>query len=236
MTACANIVGQITNRMLVGLPLCRDATFLRRAKRWSRVVLQTAWLIYMLSGFLKPLLAPLMAVPSILCHHRALQMVIPVAQERLERRERRAAVADASACDWDEPLDYMKFILDEGSDAFNHVLTNDATTLARAAFMVNAAAFHATGLTLANLLLDVFSAPAHVADALRAEALAIQREYGLGSKLGLSKMAKMDSAIRENMRLHVLGIKAMYRYVKPKDGFTGLDLVAPSPSPIYSLG
>ncbi|KAK7961237.1 cytochrome P450 [Apiospora saccharicola] len=219
MAACADVVGQITNRMLVGLPLCRNATFLRRAKRWSRVVLQTAWVIYMLPDFIKPLLGPLLAVPSILCHHRALRMVIPVAQERLDKREKRAA-GDTSTGAWDKPLDYMKFLLDEGSDAFNHVLDQNPTTLARAALMVNAAAFHATGLTLANLLLDVFSASPEVADALRAEALTIQREYGLESKLGLSKMTKMDSAIRESMRLHVLGIKAMHRYVKPKEGFT----------------
>ncbi|KAK6823004.1 Cytochrome P450 [Apiospora arundinis] len=218
MAACADVVGQITNRMLVGLPLCRDQTFLRRAKRWSRVVLQTAWLIYMLPDFVKPFLAPLLAVPSLLCHQRALQMVIPVAQERLEKRQKRAT--DASSCGWDEPPDYMKFLLDEGSDAFNHALDHDATTLARAAFMVNAAAFHATGLTLANILLDVFSAPTSTTDALRAEAAAIQFDYGLDSKLGLSKMTKMDSAIRESMRLHVLGIKAMHRYVNPKEGFT----------------
>ncbi|KAK8021975.1 Cytochrome P450 monooxygenase paxP [Apiospora rasikravindrae] len=218
MAACVDVVGQITNRMLVGLPLSRDATFLGRAKRWSSVLLQTAWFIYMLPDFVQPLLGPLLAIPSIWCHHRALRMVIPVAQRRLDQRQRRAA--DASTSEWDEPLDYMKFLLEEGSDAFNHVFDRDATTLARATLMVNAAAFHATGLTLANLLLDVFSAPTSTADALRSEALAIQREHGLDSKLGLSKMTKMDSAIRESMRLHVLGFKAMHRYVKPKDGFT----------------
>lgn len=215
MVACADVVGQITNRMLVGLPLCRDDEFLKRAKVWSRLALQTAWVINMLPSFLERTLGLVLAYPSILLHHRALKMIVPFAAERIQNRQRRAADPDFA---WEEPLDYMKFLLDEGG--FDHVMDNDATSLARGALMVNTAAFHATGLTLGNLLLDVYSAPPGVVEALRAEALAVQAEYGLGSKQGLSRMVRIDSAIRESMRLRVMGLKAMHRFVRPAEGYT----------------
>lgn len=217
MEACADVVGQITNRMLVGFPLCRDDEYLRDAKIWSRTVLKTAWIIYMTPEFLQPILAPIMALPNLAHHHRALKHVIPVAQKRLEDRARRA---NDPGNDWKEPLDYMKFLLDEGADAFDHVMDHNATTLARGALMVNAAAFHATGLTLGNLLLDVFSSPQDIIEGLREECVRIRAEHGFDSKSGLSKMIRVDSAIRESMRIHVLGIKAMHRYVKPKEGYT----------------
>lgn len=163
------------------------------------------------------IIAPILAIPNLYFHHRALRLVIPIAQQRLDDRKHKSQNPHDS---WDEPLDYMKFLLDDGADAFNHVMDGNATTLARGALMVNAAAFHATGLTLANLLLDVFSAPKEVVEILYEEVLRIQIEYGFDSKLGLSKMIRMDSAIRESMRLHVLGIKAMHRYIKPAEGYT----------------
>lgn len=215
MAACADPLGQITNRMLVGLPLCRDDEFLKRAKAWSRLAQQTAWIINTLPGFLERTLGPVLAYPSILLHHRALKMIVPFAAERIMNRRRRAVDPDFV---WEEPLDYMKFLLDEGG--FNHVMDNDATSLARGVFMVNTAAFHLTGLTLGNLLLDVYSAPPSVVEELRAEALAVQAEQGLGTKQGLSRMVRLDSAIRESMRLRVMGLKAMHRFVRPAAGYT----------------
>lgn len=84
IAACADVVGQVTNRLLVGLPLwlglsltlhrkthcnridvdfigfySRDEEYHRKSKAWSRVVLQTAWLIYMIPDVLKPYVIPI---------------------------------------------------------------------------------------------------------------------------------------------------------------------------------
>ncbi|GKT50143.1 cytochrome P450 monooxygenase gloP [Colletotrichum spaethianum] len=101
-------------------------------------------------------------------------MVVPITEERLLKRRKLAEDPDF---EFDEPLDYMKFLLDS-PDAFDPSLKTNPVPLARAYIMVNASAFHATGLTLANLLLDVFSADLNVAEELRGEDVAVQAEHG----------------------------------------------------------
>jgi cytochrome P450 len=163
-------------------------------------------------------LAPLMVIPTKRLTDKSLKYLEPLARQRLHDRARKAS--DPGFL-WDEPLDYMKLLLDEPA-SFNYMMEKSPVTLARGTMMINAAAFFASAFALANVLLDIYSISGsmEIVEKLREECQRINAKDGLGTKAGVAKLVRIDSVIRESMRLRMLDTTAMHRYVKPKDGYT----------------
>lgn len=149
---------------------------------------------------------------------QGLKFLAPPARSRISDRENQT---DGKS--WEEPFDYMKFLLDEPS-GFNNCMDNNPTALARGVMMINAAAFFASAYGVVNALLDILSAPPelNLIEKLRAEceAVANDPEDNLTSKVGINKLVYLDSVVRESMRFNALDYTAMHRFVKPREGYT----------------
>ncbi|KAH7048407.1 cytochrome P450 [Macrophomina phaseolina] len=217
---CKFLTGAVTSRMLVGQKLCRNEEYLDVSLRWNNSLMLTAGLINLFPDSLQPIVAPLLMIHTKRLTDQGLKFLAPPAQNRIA--DRKTHIADKSA-GWEEPYDYMKFLLDEPS-GFNNCMDNDPIALARGVMMINAAAFFASAYGVVNALLDILSAPAELdlVAKLRAECAAVARDAtdNLTSKVGINKLLHLDSVVRESMRYNALDYTAMHRYVKPAEGFT----------------
>lgn len=89
--------------------------------------------------------------------------------------------------------------------------------------IVNFAAIHTSTFTVTNTLIDLFSAPPEKGylEGIREEAQRILNEYnGVWTKPGLAKMIRVDSAIRESMRLSGFSSRGLVRKVVSDEGVT----------------
>jgi cytochrome P450 len=86
---------------------------------------------------------------------------------------------------------------------------------------LNFAAIHTTALTGHGTLVNVLSADPSVLESLREEAERIyEEEGGQWTKAGLSRMYRMDSAIRESQRFSPISLTFVTKKVMLKEGVT----------------
>lgn len=92
--------------------------------------------------------------------------------------------------------------------------------LGRRLMALNFATIHTSTLTACNLLLDVFSGSPAVSGALRDEALAFAAEWGPAEcrRERLNGMRRLDSALRESMRLWGVAPRTLRRRVMRPGG------------------
>ncbi|GLB35443.1 putative cytochrome p450 [Lyophyllum shimeji] len=191
------IVCRTSNRLFVGLPLCRDPDFLSLNVEFTVDVMKAANIINLFPNFLKPIAGRLFSnVPKAM--RRAQRHLRPIIEERLRQEERHGK-------EWPErPDDYLSWLLDlaRGHQRTLHDLT--VRILA-----VNFAAIHTTSMAFTQVLFDLAAYPSYV-PALREEVEAVVREEGL-TKTSLYKMRKVDSFIKESQRMGGNGTLVMQR-------------------------
>ena len=89
--------------------------------------------------------------------------------------------------------------------------------------VINFAVVHTSTFSITNAILDLVSSDPslHYLDQLREEAAAVLAENdGIWTKKGLSKMYRIDSALRESLRISAFLADGMVRKVVAKDGVT----------------
>ncbi|KAJ7937288.1 cytochrome P450 [Mycena leptocephala] len=209
LPAILQIVARTSNRVFVGLPLCREQKYLDLILNYTETVFTRGTIISLLPAFLKPILGPLISTrkSSIRC---ALKFLGPMIDERLRKEEE-------CGPDWPgRPHDLISWLIDvaEGEER-----TTPALTLRVLA--TNMAAIHNTSMVLTAALFDLTTHPEHILP-MREEAERIVAEQGW-SKAALGSMHKIDSFIRESQRLTGSGPIQMPRKVLAKHGFTFSD-------------
>ena len=106
----------------------------------------------------------------------------------------------------------------------------DSELIAKRCMATSFAAIHTTSTEATNVLFDIASSPPEmgVLDSLREEAVHVYNESGkVWTKAGLAKLVRMDSAIRESLRLGALGAFGLVRKVVARGGLvssTGVEL------------
>ncbi|KAJ7086248.1 cytochrome P450 [Mycena epipterygia] len=203
------IVARTSNRLFVGLPLCRTQEYLDLNISYTISVFSRGQIIRLLPNFLKPILSPLFSSRKSSLRH-ALKFLGPVIDKRLaDEREHGPEWAD-------RPNDLLSWLIDlaEGEE-----LTTPA--LALRILVVNMAAIHTSSMALTDVLYDLTTYPEHILP-MREEAERVIAKEGW-SKVALVSMHKIDSFIRESQRMTGSGPLAMARKVISKDGFTFSD-------------
>ncbi|KAJ7765820.1 cytochrome P450 [Mycena maculata] len=202
------IVARTSNRLFVGLPLCREQEFLDMALKHSVDTFMRGQIIGLLPGFLKPILGPFIATRKSSLRH-ALKFLGPIVNERLKNEQEHGR-------NWPErPNDLISWLLEraEGEE-------RTAPAITARILMMNQAAIHTTTMTLTGALYDLTAYPEHILP-MREEVERIVAKEGW-SKTSVSKMYKIDSFIRESQRL-TIGPVALARKVVAQDGFTFSD-------------
>ncbi|KAH9854862.1 cytochrome P450 [Lenzites betulinus] len=202
------VVARASNRVIVGLPRCRDAEYLNTAINFTNDVFISSFVINLFPDFLKPIIGRLTALVS---HNKRtfIPMVIPLVQER-------QALYEKYGDDWPDkppPLieltsfpqhDLLQWIIDEGRSKgtpFDNIVEK--------VLLVNFGAIHTSSGTFTHALYNLAAQPEYL-QPLREEVESVVAEDGW-SKASLGKMRKLDSFLKESMRLADGTLMTMFR-------------------------
>jgi cytochrome P450 len=213
------IIPPVTNRMLVGLPLCRNQDFLNNVLGYTMDVIRGLILLALVPKLLHPVIGPIHGLGAKYHYWRTRKYTRPLVQKRLDDMRRKNA-GDSEYKDWKEPNDYITWSI-RTATAEGRQDELDPGRIAIRIMPLNFASIHTTAMTGQGVLLDVLSADPSVIEALREEAERIYKEEGnQWTKSGLARMYKMDSAIRESQRFSPIALTFIAKKVMVKEGIT----------------
>ena len=212
------IIPTLSNRMLLGLPICRNEDLLENMAKFAMAVVSCASIYLRVTPrFLKPLVGPLVTIPNIRYWRNTTKYTLPIINERLANIKRKH---EDPSFQWDEPNDYISWHIDLATAEGRHdELTPEM--ISRRLMPLNFAAIHTTALTMTNFIFDLFSSPStpQWIDGIREEAeRVLAEEGGQWTKAGLLRCHRSDSAIRESMRISNFMTKNIQRKVMPQEG------------------
>lgn len=222
--AWLGIVPRVTNRVLVGAPVCRDKEFLERVVQFADQVVMNSFILSMFPKLVHPVIGRIVTLRNWWTWWKASRIVLPVIEKRLQDMMRKHA-AEPEYEQWAPPEDFITWLIRqsivEGKGA-----ELDADMISKRLLPLEFAAIHTTVITGHSLLLDLLSSDPALGyvDAVREETARVFREEGgRWTKEGLSRLYKTDSAIRESQRLSNFATSLVKRKVVAPDGVTNPD-------------
>ena len=212
------IIPAISNRMLLGLPICRNEDLLENMAKFAMDVVSCASSYLRVTlRLLKPLVGPLVTIPNIRHWRDTTKYTLPIINERRANIKRKH---EDPSVQWDEPNDYISWHIDLATAERRHdQLTPDM--ISRRLMPLNFAAIHTTALTMTTFIFDLISSPStpQWLDGIREEAVRVlAEESGQWTKAGLAGCHRSDSAIRESMRISDFLTRNIQRKVMPQEG------------------
>ncbi|KAF8955284.1 cytochrome P450 [Flammula alnicola] len=198
MKTVMQIVCRSSNRLFVGLPLCRNPDYRKIHEQFTLDVFHGAETINMYPTFLRPIVGNLLTkVPMNI--KKVVDHIGPIIQERLDKEKQFGP-------DWQDPSnDLISWLLDvaEGPQRTIH-------DLAIRILNTNFAAIHTTSNAFTHVLYDLAAYPEYVKP-MREEIEAVIEAEGW-TKVSMGKMRKVDSFIKESQRL-AIAVLSMNRKV-----------------------
>ncbi|EAU87936.1 cytochrome P450 [Coprinopsis cinerea okayama7 len=197
-----SVVCRTTNRLFVGIPLCREPDYLRINETLTIHLFTVGGILNLIPSFLRPIVAPLLSkFPAET--ERAKKYLEPLINERKE--------LDAKfGPKWEgRPNDLISWLIDVApeEDGYGHL-----DDLVLRILTINTASIHTTTITVSNVLFDLAAHPEYIGP-LREEIEETINRYGW-TKESMVRMHKLDSTIKENSRRAGLGAAIMHRKTK----------------------
>ncbi|TFK66266.1 cytochrome P450 [Pluteus cervinus] len=180
------LVVRTSNRLFVGLPLCRDPDFGKLNIGYAREVMKSAFILSQFPAFLRPFFAKFVTNIDTSVQ-RAMRHLGPMIEERLER-EKQLGSEDPEC-----PSDLISWLLEYAPPEFRTVYELTTRVLT-----INFAAIHTTSMTFTHLLYDLAAHPEY-AEPLRQELAAVLVGDDW-SKVVMTKLLKLDSFVKESQR------------------------------------
>ncbi|KAF5332161.1 hypothetical protein D9611_008152 [Ephemerocybe angulata] len=188
--ALLKIVARISNRALVGLPLCRDAEYIDANVSYAVEVIVESFLLYPLPPFLRGLAHRLFSpIPGRLT--RMTRWIQPILDARREDKA-------AHGSNWEEPKD-MLYWLTQVAEEHGRADRDPIIRL----MSTNFGSIHTTALTFTHALYSLLSRSQYI-EALRQEIDQCVQEEGW-TKASMDRMVFLDSFIAESKRYDILG-------------------------------
>jgi cytochrome P450 len=219
----SRVVARAANRFIVGSPTCRNEEFVTAAMSFASRSVLGAMAIRVLPEFLKPIIGPLIARPNLRNYETFAKHVEPLIEQKLSgvkssvesssTQEKYQLPRTDDILEWH--IEYAKTQSDPGE------LTTDM--ISRRLMLFNVAAVITTAAALTHLIFDLYSVPRidELVKELRAEIRQVlEEEEGEWNMRGLNKMVKLDSAIKESMRISSFSTRVCNRKVLHPDGVT----------------
>ncbi|KAF8816993.1 cytochrome P450 [Phlegmacium glaucopus] len=191
MDTTMTVVSRASNRIFVGLPLCRNPDFVALNVQFTVDVIKTAFILRMVPDFLKPIVnSVISAVPKHIDH--GLRHLVPLIHARRQEQGN------------EKPLDFLTWLMDKakGEETTDRNLTLRILS-------VNFAAIHTSSMTFLHAFYYLATFPEYM-QPLREEVEEIVKSEGW-TKTGLDQMHKIDSFIKESQRLNPLSNLLMSR-------------------------
>ncbi|KAJ7119729.1 cytochrome P450 [Mycena epipterygia] len=199
------VVARVSNRLFVGLPLCRDQAYLQNNIKYTIDVVRSAGRITLFPPFLRPIVGPLISNKE-KSNAVAIKFLGGLVEERLAKENELGP-------DWPgKPNDLISWLLEiaEGEE-------RTVPALVLRILSTNMAAIHTSSMAFTHALFDLTTYPEHFLP-MREEVERVVKEEGW-TKAALNSMFKVDSFLRESQRLKGNGPVTMTRQVVAKDGF-----------------
>ena len=214
--------GDSTNLLITG----RNDSYLYYSACFATDVIPSATVLRQLPSLLRPILAPLITLPGKYHRWKAQQYLEPEITRRLEGLDGESQDPEKKALEV-EPNDFLQW-------SINYARTKLATCPAELSprilvgriLALNFAAIHTSTFTITNVIFDILSSDPSLnyVGQLREEAASVlAEESGVWTKRALSKMYKIDSAIRESLRVSSFLSVGLVRKVTAKGGITTPD-------------
>ncbi|KAF1962957.1 cytochrome P450 [Byssothecium circinans] len=207
MTMC-NMVAKISGRVFVGPDLCRDKVYVETAIQYTLDIVDVLHSVKLIKPWLRPFLVPRLPEVKRLRKREqtAEELLNPIVQERME-----AARNDPN---YQHPDDMLSWILNRSEDFGYH----SSKEIAKMQLGLTFAAIHTTTSTATNAFYTLAAQPEYV-QPLRDEIIAVMAKNGdTINTRALQQMVKLDSFMREVMRMYPTGLTSFAR--KVLRGFT----------------
>ncbi|RDX42956.1 cytochrome P450 [Lentinus brumalis] len=197
LQATLNIVARTSNRVFVGLAMCRNQEYLDLAIRFTVDVVKDSFFIRFFPESMRASVGQYFsAVKKSVCQ------AIPHLQPLLD--ERRAKLAEYGDEYPGKPNDMLQWILEEAIPR-RYI---DMKIIERI-LLVNFAAIHTSSMSISHALLDLAAYPQYIRP-LREEVEAVVAVEGW-AKAALGKMWKVDSFLKESQRYNGIGLTSVTR-------------------------
>ncbi|TFK50189.1 cytochrome P450 [Heliocybe sulcata] len=187
-----HIICRVSNRAIVGQPLCRNPEYGQIATDFTLDVVKSAILLRLVPKFLKPTVGSrLPLVPRTVA--RAANHLRPIIEERLHNMEEHGD-------NWlNKPNDLLQWLLEDAEGE-----ERDVEHWTMRVLLVNFASIHTTSMAFTQALYDLAANPEYL-QPMREEVAAAVNEDGW-CRAALQKMRKVDSFLKESERFLGLGI------------------------------
>ncbi|RDA85058.1 hypothetical protein CP532_3129 [Ophiocordyceps camponoti-leonardi (nom. inval.)] len=205
------LLGHVTQRIFIGLPLCRNQKWLDISSQLGHNVTMTQMAMRVVPPWMRPLLD--LVLPCCwrykACIRDGKALIAPEV-----RRRRRLEETDP---DYVKPQDLLQAMMDLSTPGEKE---NQAENLAHRQLLMTLVSGHSTAAAGAHALFDLVARP-DCMEELRREAIQLLRdEGGCWRKQSLSKLSKMDSFLRESQRMNPPSLLGFHRIVQDPSGIT----------------
>ncbi|KAK4209138.1 pisatin demethylase cytochrome P450 monooxygenase [Rhypophila decipiens] len=210
------IVAQISSRFIVGLPLCRNKDYLYQSLAFADLFILNSGLLIYTPSVLKPIVGFLITLPTRYRRWKIKQYIKPLYNDRVQRLGQDGL--KTGKCD-NEPIDNLQLMLRYAVEKVPHKV--NLTAVSDRVCLSNLASFHQTAVAVSHALINIAASDPefNTAEVIRQEIAEVLRANGgVFSKAAAAKMIHTDSVMKESLRTHPFGTRAMIRKVVAREG------------------
>ncbi|KAG9233638.1 putative Ent-kaurene oxidase [Amylocarpus encephaloides] len=204
------VIARISNRVLVGLPLCRNEDYLYHTSRFARLIVLRSAVISLFPNFLKPFIAPLVTYTDYRHYLGMTKYTMLIWKQR---------ISDPNQDD-KQKSDYFQWSLDH-ANAERDPEERGSNMITKRLTAISFAAIQSSVITSSNLMFDLaaYKGTASLFDRIQEQISAVlETENGTWNKTSLSRMTILDSVLCESMRLGGFVSRGVLKAVVAKEG------------------
>ena len=189
--AFTEIIAQLSGRFLGGFHLARNPEWLKTSVDFTNDSFAAAQKLKLYPKWLRPMMQWIIPEMKLVRKH------IAIARKHIKPliRAREASIADMG--EKGKPIDMLQMLIDGARDT-----DRQHNFLAYTALAVSFASIHPSARSPAHLVLDLCAHPQYIAPLREEVEQMLKEEGGLYSKAGLSRLVKLDSAMKESRRFN----------------------------------
>ena len=213
------MISRAVNRMIVGMPLCRNEEFLENTRSFAMAIIGSGLFIGHTPDWLKPIVGRMVTLPNQWYYRKTSKHTIPLIKERKANFERKK---QDPSFQWEPPNDFISWSI-MLADAENRQDEGSVDRISRRIMPIEFAAIHTSALSITQCLFDLIASdPSRLyLETIRQEAVvALSGKKWQWNKSNLAQCHYADSALRESMRLNNFMSRNVIRKVLPETGIT----------------
>ncbi|EJD07458.1 cytochrome P450 [Fomitiporia mediterranea MF3/22] len=195
-----SLVCRASNRIFVGVPLCRDPVYTDLSTNFTVDIMKTVYMMNDTPAVLHPIIAALFN-PTARSVRQAMKLLRPILEERFR-------MYDENGDDWPgKPVDMISWLIDEAPNNEKRSVRELTLRL----LSVNFTAIHTSSNSFTHALLHLAAEPQYIGP-LRKEIEQVIKEEGW-SKVAMTKMWKLDSFMKESQRINGVQLTSLSRKI-----------------------